>query len=315
MSDQFTPTFGWVDDQIQVWKVVGEIENQGQKAMFADAAPNLMTEDDDAPVFMWDAEMKVLGEIQKSFNQGSIGSCVGAGYARGSQDLMLIQCAAGSTQYPGAGVAIEPIYGGSRVEVGGGQIGGDGSIGAWAAQWLNKWGVLLRKTYEAGGKQHDFTTYSIPRCRQYGNSGVPTELETIAREYPVTAVAMVRSAEEAWAAIGGGKPIPVCSNQGFTSNLVGGFCEPSGTWNHCMTIRGRFMHPQRGKCFVIQNSWGSYLSGDNVIPHVEGRGAVTLPEGCFATTFSVVDRMVKQQDSFALAGLKGWERERIDYTP
>ena len=38
----------------------------------------------------------------------------------------------------------EVIYGGSRVEIGGGRIRGDGSIGAWAARWVRDYGVVPR---------------------------------------------------------------------------------------------------------------------------------------------------------------------------
>jgi len=317
--DFVPPAFGWVDNQPEVWKMMQAIENQGQKSLFASAAPELLVGDDDAPLFFWEAEKKILGRALPSWNQGSVGSCVAFGWGRGCQDLMLWQVATGTTdKHPEHDVAAEPIYGGSRVEVGGGQIGGDGSIGAWAAKWVKDWGVLLRKIYTVGNKTYDLSLYSESRCRQYGSYGCPDDLEPEARLHPVTSVAMVRNAAEAWAAVGAGKPVPVCSDRGFTTRLNQGFCEPSGTWNHCMLLRGRFIHPSRGKCFVIQNSWGGYLdgTGSDVID-VQGRGNVELPQGCFATTFNVVDYICRQQDSFAAAGLKGWERDNqiIDHTP
>ncbi len=311
------PTFGWVNDQSAVWKTMHALEKEGNKALFSDAAPHLMMGDDNAPIFFWEAEEKVLGAKQPSFNQGQVGSCVGNGWARGCQDLMLWQVASGTVdKYPDYGVDVCSIYGGSRVEIGGGQISGDGSVGAWAAKWVSQWGILLRKVYTVGSKTYDLTNYSESRCRQYGNYGCPDDLEPEAREHPVTSVAMVRTADEAWAAIGAGKPIPICSDRGFSMRYNQGFCEPSGTWNHCMVIRGRFIHPTRGKCFVIQNSWGdTYISGGDNRIQVEGKGSVELPGGAFATTFDVVDYIVRQQDSFAIAGLKGWQRERIDHTP
>lgn len=302
---------GWVKNPAEVWRICRLIEQGGQRAMFADAAPSLLQADDDKDVFFWQAEQKILGKILGSWNQGQVGSCVSFGFGRAVQDLMLWEIACGEAeQWPGSEVATEPIYAGSRVEVGGGGISGDGSIGAWAAKWIKDWGILLRQQYG----EYDLREYNEQRCRDWGYRGCPDALEPIARQHPVTAVAMVRTAEEGWAAIGAGKPVPICSNQGFTTVLREGFCEPSGTWNHCMALRARFTHPTRGKCFVIQNSWGGYLSGVNRIDTTQS-GQVTLPEGCFATTWNVVDRILRQEDSFALAGLSGWARQRLTWNP
>lgn len=304
--------FGWINDQQAVWSVMRQMEANGEKPLFVDAAQHLMmAADDNASVFFWDAEQKVLGKILKSWDQRDAGVCVSFGWGRGVNDLMLLEIASGEPEVYEAPVATEPIYGGSRIEVGKGRAGsGDGSVGAWAAKWVKDWGIILRKKYG----QYDLTQYSIPISRQWGASGVPTELETLAKQHPVTAVAMVRTGDEAWVAIGAGKPIPICSNQGFTTVMNGGFCEPSGVWNHCLLLRGRFISPTRGKSFVIQNSWTpSYLRGDNKI-ETEDRGIIELPEGCFATTIEVIDRIVRQQDSFGIAGLKGWETVRVDHT-
>lgn len=236
-------------------------------------------------------------------------NCVSFGWGRACQDLLLGEIAAGDMEeYPNAQVATEPIYGGSRVEVGGGRIGGDGSVGAWAAEWVRRWGILFRLKYG----EVDLTSYNEKRCREYGRYGCPDELEPVAKEHPVQTVAMVRSGPEAWSAIGNWYPIPVCSDRGFTTTLREGFCEPSGNWNHCMTIRGKFVHPTKGKSFVIQNSWGGYLNGEKMIKDVHGVEH-ELPEGCFATTMNVVDAMMRQEDSFAISNFKGFPSRKLSW--
>jgi hypothetical protein len=52
-----------------------------------------------------------------------------------------------------AETATEPIYAGSRVEIGGGKIRGDGSVGAWAAKFVTVFGAipLQRRAGEAMG--------------------------------------------------------------------------------------------------------------------------------------------------------------------
>lgn len=299
---------GWIPDPAAVAKIVHE---NGIKA-FSQIASRIMYAmgDTDSPAFFWDAEKKVLGKVLPSWNQGQVGSCVSFGYGRAAQDLMLLEIANGEAEkWPDYEVATEPIYGGSRVEVGGGQISGDGSIGAWAAKFVKDWGILIRQKYTFNAKTYDLEKYNETRCREYGRHGVPDALEPEARIHPVTDVALVRTADEIWAALGASKPIPVCSMQGFTTTLSGGFCEPSGQWAHCMAFRGRFVHPSRGKCVVIQNSWGGYLSGNRTFSYLDGGATkqAELPEGCFCTTLTVAARMASEGDTFALAGFKGWD--------
>ena len=85
-------------------------------------------------------------------------------------------------------LAPEVIYGGSRVEIGGGRIRGDGSIGAWAARWVRDYGVVPRGLHGS----HDLRLYDENRCRDYGRRGVPDDLEALAKEHPVRGVVNVR---------------------------------------------------------------------------------------------------------------------------
>lgn len=304
---------GWVpptDDETT--EAIEAIEAfQQMPAQFSRVARAAIEGDDNRPVFFWEWEKKVLGEVLPSWNQNPAGTCVSFGWGRGAQDLILGQIASGANEkWPGAQVATEPIYGGSRIEVGRGQIRGDGSVGAWAARWVQKWGILFRQKYGA----HDLSKYSVPISRSWGLRGVPDELEPIAREHPVRTVAMVTTAEELWSAIGNGYPVPVCSNFGFEgSPPASGIMEPRGSWAHCMLFRGRFEHPTAGRCVVIQNSWGRYirrLTVDAKMP--DGTTAkVELPEGCFAVRLAVAGRMCAQRDTFAMSSFKGFPAKKI----
>lgn len=306
---------GWIVDPAAVQTVLDQLQrDQGFHALNQVANDLFAGDDDDAPVFFWEAEGKVLGQVLDSWSQGSAGTCVSFGWGRGAQDLLLIQIIQHHLEeWPGAQVATEPIYGGSRVEVGGGRLSGDGSTGAWAAQWVTKWGILLRQKYG----DIDLSTYSTTRSREWGRTGVPNVLEPLAKEHPIGAAALVSSTKEAWAAIGSGYPIPVCSGVGFESPLKDGFCEPRGSWGHCMEVRGRFVHPTRGRCFVIQNSWGNYLAkyGEaNRMLEVKGRNdKVKLPTGCFACTEAALQRILSERDSFAMSAAKGFPRRKLDW--
>lgn len=312
---------GWVNDPTAVTIVMDEWRAAGLRPMFQDAAPGLMVgaENDEEPVFFWDAERVVLNRQLVSWDQRQVGACVGFGFGREAQDLLLWEIASGEPEsWPGAQLAPEVIYGGSRVEVGGGRIRGDGSVGAWAAKFLMGWGVVVRGMYGA----LDLTQYSEANARRLGEVGLTSDMEALARVHPVRAAAMVTTAQEGWAAIGGGKPIAVCSDVGFTTRLDrDGFCVPSGVWNHCMGARGRFVHPRRGRSIPIGNSWANYMGTPAEgfpVEYVKKDGSIgtfQLPPGHFCATLDVFGRMLAQRDSYALAGMTGWAKTTVDYTP
>lgn len=305
---------GWINDPDAVNAALVTIaQQQGMPARFSQVAKGLIeAADDDHSVFNFAAEQKVLGKILPSWDQGPIGTCVSFGWGRGCQDLMLIRIAEktdGET-WPGHQVATEPIYGGSRVEIGKGRAGrGDGSVGAWAAQWVQQYGLLFREKYNGV----DLTNYSTSLSKTWGRSGVPKELEGLAKEHPVTTVAQIGNSTELWAALGSAYPVPVCSDVGFEGNPpADGIMPPNGTWGHCMLFRGRFVHPTKGKCVIIQNSWGNYLQ-KRLKVETKDLGEIELPEGCFGATLATADRMVREGDTFAISSLKGFPKKKLDW--
>ena len=273
-------------------------------------------------VFLWEAERKVLGRILLAFLQ-TIGDCVSMGFGRASQDQMLIDIADRDEpeRFPDElksadwFVATEPIYAGSRVEIGGGRLSGDGSIGSWAARWVQEYGVLFRKKYD-GGNSLNLTTYNGSKARDWGKRGVgcPDALEVEAREHPITAVSPCRSWEAFRDATATRNNVTLCSSQGFTTTRVDGFCIPSGTWNHCMVGRGVGVAKGNRPFGVIQQSWGqNNPSGDKRV-RLENGAEVELPNGCFAVDAPVIDRMIRSGDCHVVSGMKGFRRQlKRDY--
>jgi len=193
------------------------------------------------------------------------------------------------------------IYGGSRVEIGGGKIRGDGSVGAWAARFVSKYGVIARGKY---GK-YDLQSYDEARCREYGSRGVPDDLEPVAKQHPVQSVSNVRSWDECKAAIRNGYPVAVCSNQGFTMHRdADGFCRASGTWAHCMAIVG-VRGGSRPGAFLL-NSWGPNA-------HTGPRGPGDPSPAGFWAEAPVVDRMLKQGDSWAFSHAVGFPARKLNW--
>jgi hypothetical protein len=238
----------------------------------------------------------------------SIGDCVAFGWGKGIMislacDIIMRK---ESEQWPGAEIATEWLYGTSRVLVGKGRLGnGDGSVGSWMSKAVSPegHGTLLRKKY--GG--HDLTKYSGQRAKSWGYRGLPLDLEVTADEHPVsTKPALVNSYEQARDSIANGYPVPVCSNQGFSDTRDSqGFARPSGRWGHCM-------------CFIAVDDTGNRpgLLCDNSWPKgwISGPKRHNQPDGSFWVDADTADRMLKQNDSFAVPGFEGYAAANLDWS-
>lgn len=297
-SDEFAPpAFGWQNEPAEVAAVVATVPNP----VFG-ATPAGRVEDVPVSVYLWDAAKKVRGSHVPPRNQGSVGSCVSFGSACAVEYLQCVQIAAGKpAQFKD--VAQEVIYGGSRVQIGQGRIRGDGSVGAWAAQWEQKYGTVARGVYGA----IDLKEYSESRCRQYGSAGCPKELEPVARERPVKSIAPVRTAAELRAALASGYPVTVASSVGFGSSgpyvrNAKGQLRASGTWPHQMCFIGY----DADSGFYCMNSWGpAWVSGP--------AGPGDPPPGGFYVAESTAARMLGEGDSWAYGDLVGFPSRRLDW--
>ena len=293
----FEPTFGWVEDAEAVDGVV-----QGLPFKCFSDTPAGAFADDDLPkqVFLWDAYLKVGGALPPTKNQGSVGSCVSFGTNNAIARTMMVQIMVkGGEEYKD--IAEEVTYAGSRVEIGGGRIDGDGSIGAWAAKFVQQYGVVSREVH---GK-YDLSKYDMVRCRSWGKSGVPDDLEPIAREHPVKDITLIKSWAEAKKALAQGYGIAICSNQGFSmSRDSRGVAQAQGSWAHCMCLDGYVLE---GEEFGhIENSWGPDAHRGPV-----GWGNPTTA-GFWASS-KTIDRMLKAGDSWAFSSVKGFPKKQIDW--
>lgn len=230
-------------------------------------------------------------------NQGGCGSCVAFGAAIVCDTLIAIDVIENGAEYPGR---VDPmtIYWGSRVEIGGGRIWGQGSVGIWAAKYLKEFGPLLQKKYNS----IDLSTYSPSVCcGANARRGVPDELESEAREHPVRDYAQIKSFDDAANMVENGDPITVASNQGFTQfRDAQGFAKPSGRWPHQMGVLG-VRHDRPG--VLICNSWGAFYKG----------GPADMSPALQWTDAEDFDRMAKAGDTWALSNLKGWPRKRLNF--
>ena len=288
---------GWVNDPAEVEAVLAELPMPS----FAAAAPHLAGKGAKRVALLWKACDIVLGE-QPIYPVQTIGDCVSHGFGRVVDLVKCLQIVAGRRQKWIAQTASEPIYGGSRVEVGGGRIRGDGSVGAWAAKWISQYGVLSRIKYG----EIDLTSYSGERAREYGRKGCPDVLEPIARERVVRTVSLVTSYEQARDAIANGHPIAVCSNQGFASKRdADGFARAQGAWGHCMAFIAADDEFKRPGLLCCNRSWGQNW--------IDGPKRLRQPDGTFWVDADVADRMLRQGDSFAASEFDGYPDQELDY--
>jgi hypothetical protein len=321
---------GWHNDPAEVQAATRLIAAQGHELQLSKAAPNLFEADaDNASVFLWEAEEAVLGRLLPCWNQNPVGSCVGFGFTRAAQDCLLNEIMAGEPEvWPGAELAPEVTYIGSRVEVNGGRSPiqpsrrnreGDGSVGAWAAKFLMDYGVVKRGIYGST----DLTKYSPQWVRANQFRGLPDEIEAEARLRPIKTVAQMASADDVWAALGARKPVPFCFVMGFRFGVDQfGYSIPGGEdWAHCETLRGRFMHPRFGRSFIRQNSWvnpdGSvtWPGPNRVTVETVDRGPVLLPYGCAGIRADLIHSFCRQRETYALAGLSGWKKLTVTMQP
>src|SRR5262245_51190886 len=171
------PKCGWVHLPLEIDAVLAGLP----QPLFAAAAPHLLAADTDADVFLWDAAKRVTGGHLPAHDQGDVGCCVGEGFSAAVEYLSCVEIALGGRAFEYAPISSEAVYALSRVEVGGGRIGGDGSTGAWAAKAVQQYGVLPRRVVG----DVDLTHFDPRRARGWGRTGLPDDLEPEARQHPV----------------------------------------------------------------------------------------------------------------------------------
>jgi len=288
---------GWIDDPQAVQAVLQSLP----QPLFADAGDHLM----DAPaedVFLWDAARRVTGGQLPAHDQDGVGCCVGEGFSSAVEYLQCVEIALGGEPEEFAPISSEAVYALSRVEIGGGRIFGDGSVGAWAARAVREFGLLPRRLIGP----YDLTRFDPSRAREWGRRGLPGNLEPEARRHPVRTVSLVRSFIEARAALAHGYPVAVCSDQGFTLERdADGFCAPRGRWGHCMCFIGATSEPRAGLCCL--QSWGANVPSGPI-------GLGDHPAWAFWVDAGVADRMLRQGDSWALSAFDGFPARKLQWT-
>lgn len=303
---------GWTPNQDETDKVLATLP----QPLFGDVA---QTDYKKVNTFLYDIVRKVKGSDLDAGPQG-IGDCVSWGYAGGGD---ILQCTQIARQLQNQNIltisdpenieaatdrkqlietfeelSTEAIYALMRCEIGKQWNSySDGAVGAWAAKAVSLYGMLSRLALIRAGLPGN---YSSKRAKEWGAKGLPDALEPIAKQYPIQGVSLVKSFDEAAAGIVNYlNPTIICSNRGFTMKRDSqGFCAPSGTWNHCMKLFAvRFDRPGG----LIAQSWGPNSP--------TGPTMFNQPSNTFWADADVIDKMLRQGDSFIVSNMKMYTKE------
>lgn len=257
-----------------------------------------------ANVRLWKFAKAVNGGKHLPNTPQQVGDCVSWGAKNAVDYLQCVQIARG----PPAGFhpSYAPyFYGISRVQIGKGRIGGDGSVGAWAAEGVRLYGVL-RADYDG------VPGYSGSIARKWGRRpGPPQEFIDEAQDYLVRTVAPVRSAEEVRDAVCNGYPCTIASNWGGSrdSRLSQKYnrivFKKSGRWNHQMCVIAYDGETADEPLFYILNSWG---------PNAHPQPTDDAPPGGFWVRADDIDYITRANDSFAFSSFAGFPAQELDYT-
>lgn len=271
------------------------VESMPEFRIVGDAGDN-----ETANVRLWDAAIAVTGGHLPNYPQ-QVGDCVAFGVKNAVEYLQCVQMTRGP---PATFRPIFPsyVYGTSRVQIGGGRLRGDGSLGVWAAKAVQQHGVLA-SDFDRCPK------YSGSISRDWGRNGPPQWALEEGRNWPVQTVAQVTTPEEVRDALCNGYPVTIASNFGSRNfdrrdgRLV---ARGNGSWAHQMClIAYDGSAPSGERYFYCLNSWGA-----NAHPQpLNGE-----PPGGFWITWEQCRRIVRQGDSFAFSGFEGFPAQDLDFS-
>lgn len=302
---------GWTDSPDDVATVVATMEVPHFAATDAGQSRDALPDH----AYLWDAHRKLTGSVPPPQNQNPVGSCVSFGTARAIERSLACQIAYQQQPFRFEFLSEEVIYAGSRHEIGGDRIRptardryGDGSVGAWAAQFVTRYGAIPKGVYS----RYDLTRYDPARCRQWGavGAGVPDDLEPEVKNFTTGSAAQIRTWAEAKKSLAQGYSTAICSSVGFNKpGTASGFVDPAerdargvcyqnGTWGHCMCLDGYHTDELGREWGHIENSWGEAHKGP------VGWGSPNTSG--FWTDSGTISRMLAQGDSWAFSAVKGF---------
>lgn len=211
-------------------------------------------------VAFWDFAKQVTGDYLPNTPQ-EIGDCVSWGLKHAVDHLACFEIVRLGQREEFRPSFAPYFYGVSRIQIGGGELGGgDGSLGIWGAEGVKKYGVL-RADHEG------VPAYAGAVAKKWGaRPGPPKEFLEVGRNHLVKEFARISSYEELRDALVNGYPCTIASMRGFNMQLA--FDQKTNRhwwtgrdqWPHQMNIIGIDDDPRRPGIYR-GNSWGPTAHG------------------------------------------------------
>lgn len=303
----FSNLGGWINDPVATKQYASKVGSLQSYGLYCG---------EQRDVFLW----KPLLKCKPTWKRGAqgIGDCVSWGAELCATMLLAIQAELGTSEWVEE-AATEPLYGLGRVEIPGRGNGGfsDGAVGAWVADALHKYGILLRLDYstQTGNKEHDLRVYSSDKAKQWGNYGCGGRndkgaLDAIARKYPVKNVAQIQNMEQCISAISNGYPVSIASSAGFgqMKRDQSGIVRRSGTWQHQMMIGGIKWVNGKPLSRIFQ-SWGNTCGTSND-PGIED---MEISKCSWWATEEDVSWILRSGDCWSYADAEGFPPRKLDF--
>ena len=252
-------------------------------------------------VFLWKQAAKF--RIYKPHRQRR-GTCVARGFHRALEMSYLHTLGNKVAVGNPVDIAWEPIYAGSRVYPGKGQLSGDGSVGAWAGEWLagvkGNGGFCQRGQYGSADLSKDNEQWAVAN----GNRGArfPKELLDECKSHTCS-VHRLRANHEIADAIASYFGVARCWNTLFGNRNANGMSVASDTGAHCQAVIGVFVQPNGEDGFVEAQSWGDNIPSGPRELKLKGGESIELPPGCYGVSWGEYQKA--QQRS------KWWEAHAV----
>lgn len=305
---------GWHRDDAAVEAFCQALDDRGTPAVFSAAQPELtgywrhLVSRGVTGVYLQDAEERLFGRHLPAENQAR-GTCTSRGTFRACQDAWYWSLSQRGEIGRPVRLAFEPIYAGSRVQIGRGRLGrGDGSVGAWAAQFVHDYGLLERGRYGS----IDLTEPREDLSVEWGlpGAGVPAELLNASRSHLVGACHFCPTVEAIADAVAAGFAVAYCSNLLWSDRDANGMARPDATGGHCEEVCGVFTGLHGDLCFVRQQSWGARSNGPDSLRYAGG--TKKLRQGSYGAYADDLARGLRGGgEAWSFGAIHGWRPDAV----
>lgn len=306
-----TPKFGWIPHKAR------SAETKLRCAQIIKEMPDWFPSADEFgtnKACIWEVAKQGGLEIPLLFQEE--GSCVGQGAENGVHNTESLEIIRNHDPEVYKMAFLPWHYGLGRLESGI-RGRGHGSTGAGQVKALEKYGIVF---------QDEDAALPKPKTRGDGSITWGSQVETawsdgranlqkanlvaLGKTHLFRQSALMTSAKAVMAWVGQGKgPCTIASDWGGMMDppVIEGvrLNKRVTTWNHQMTITGWWLHPSLGLIFFIQNSWGD----------THGTCPSGAPKGGFWVVEKDVDYICRQEDSFGITDLDGYDDDSNIWFP